>query len=98
MALDKKFDFISTLGGDVLVVQECSQKSIDRIKEYEGYSAFWYGENKNKGLGIIARSPWKITEPRWRNKSHFVLSQAKKQNHLSQDRALVPWFNMCAFR
>jgi exonuclease III len=64
MALDKKFDFISTLGGDVLVIQECSRKSIDRIKEYEGYGAFWYGENKNKGLGIIARSPWKITEPR----------------------------------
>ncbi|HEY9660122.1 MAG TPA: endonuclease/exonuclease/phosphatase family protein [Allocoleopsis sp.] len=64
MALDKKFEVLSILDCDLMVIQECSRKSIERINAYEGYSAVWYGENKNKGLGIVARSPWKIIESR----------------------------------
>jgi exonuclease III len=60
MALKKKTHNLLSLNGDIITVQECSEKSIDELIAIGGWSGAWFGANRNKGLGILARLPWKI--------------------------------------
>jgi len=52
--LDRKLGALETLGADIAVVPECPRLPV-RPK-----AAFWTGANPRKGLGVIARSPWRI--------------------------------------
>ena len=60
MALQKKLDALLASNGDVMVIQECSKKSIDLINNMKNFSAKWIGTNLNKGLGLIVKHPFKI--------------------------------------
>lgn len=70
MALKKKLPKLLTLGADILVIQECSRSDIKQLGKTPAWSSAWFGKNKNKGLGVLAKSPWAIREalalkPRW---------------------------------
>ena len=64
MAFHKKFGLLLDLGADLTVVQECSRKSIEQIGAVEAFSALWVGRNPNKGMGIICKTPWRISTSR----------------------------------
>ncbi|MBX3071848.1 MAG: endonuclease/exonuclease/phosphatase family protein [Thermomicrobiales bacterium] len=50
MALRRKLDPLLALQPDVLVVPECSESD---ILAAGGSSAFWVGQSRNKGLGVV---------------------------------------------
>ncbi len=75
MALHKKYQKLLTLGADIMVVQECSQRFIEQINRSEGWSSRWFGNNlnPNKGLAVLVKAPWIIREaqalkPKWAGK------------------------------
>lgn len=62
MAFRKKADYILSYKPDILIVPECEHP--DKLK-FESDTPkpneiLWYGENKNKGLGIFSYSDFKI--------------------------------------
>jgi exonuclease III len=59
MAFTKKREFLHNLRPDIAVVPECSRDAILACND-EGYSACWWGDNKNKGLGVLASKPWTL--------------------------------------
>lgn len=62
MAFRKKADFILTYEPDILIVPECEHP--DRLKfskdAKQPTDVFWYGENKNKGLGVFSYGVYKF--------------------------------------
>ena len=65
MGLDKKVDALLRLKPDVAVVPECSEKSVNALRQ-PGFRALWFGSNPHKGLGVIYRDDWgvhKLPEP-----------------------------------
>jgi len=73
MALKKKHQKLLTLGADIMVIQECSRSDIQQLGQPPGWSSTWFGKNKNKGLGVLAKAPWVIRQaqalkPRWTGK------------------------------
>jgi hypothetical protein len=63
MGFAKKRGFIDKLRPDIAVIPECSRDSILACKEY-GFAACWWGDNKNKGLGVLAANPWTLDAAR----------------------------------
>lgn len=59
MALAKKRDLLYKLRPDIAVISECSQDSMLVCKQ-DGFESRWWGENKNKGLGVLAQKPWSL--------------------------------------
>jgi exodeoxyribonuclease-3 len=73
MGLKKKHPKLLTLGADLLAIQECSRTDIKQLGQSPGWSSIWFGKNKHKGLGVLAKAPWIIREahalkPRWTGK------------------------------
>jgi exonuclease III len=69
MALAKKRKLLYQLRPDIAVIPECSSDSMV-ICEEDGFDTCWWGENRHKGLGVVAAKPWalKIASPpdqRW---------------------------------
>ncbi len=62
MALQKKLHILDELDGDIVVLQECSKKSIEFLNVASPGCAIWIGKNLHKGLGVIVRQPLKITQ------------------------------------
>lgn len=48
MGLDKKMDALLSLGPDLAVVPECSEKSVIASRQ-RGLSTLWFGSNLLKG-------------------------------------------------
>ena len=59
MGLGKKRQLLYELGPDVAVVSECSRDST-KACQGDGFETCWWGNNKNKGLGVVARKPWTL--------------------------------------
>jgi len=59
MGLGKKRDLLYGLQPDLAVVPECSRDTT-RLCQDDGFETCWWGENKNKGLGVLARKPWTL--------------------------------------
>jgi exonuclease III len=59
MALAKKRESLYALQPDIAVIPECSQDSMVAIQK-DGFNTCWWGENKHKGLGVIAVKPWSL--------------------------------------
>lgn len=64
--LATKLPLIESFGADVAVIPECPQLPA------EPGATLWFGTNPRKGLGVIARSPWRlerlgsfVSPPRW---------------------------------
>jgi hypothetical protein len=53
--LDRKLAALDALGADIAVIPECP-----RLPASRG-TTFWVGTNPHKGLGVVARAPWRIT-------------------------------------
>jgi len=62
MAFRKKADHILLLKPDILIVPECEHP--DKLKFPNGTripnDVFWFGENRNKGLGVFSYCDYKI--------------------------------------
>jgi exonuclease III len=56
MALAKKRELLYALRPDVAVIPECSRDSMLACRE-DGFDTCWWGENKYKGLGVLAAKP-----------------------------------------
>jgi exodeoxyribonuclease-3 len=63
MAFAKKRGLLQNLRPDIAVIPECSRNSILACKE-EGFGACWWGDNRNKGLGVLAAKPWTLEKER----------------------------------
>ncbi len=59
MALAKKRELLYALRPDIAVIPECSRSAVLDSRK-DGYDACWWGENANKGLGVIATKPWSL--------------------------------------
>ena len=57
MGFAKKRELLYRLCPDIAVISECSHDSMLASKQ-DGYDSCWWGENKNKGLGVLSRKPW----------------------------------------
>jgi exonuclease III len=59
MGFAKKQELLYKLRPDIAVISECSHDSMLACKP-DGFDSCWWGENKNKGLGVLARRPWAL--------------------------------------
>jgi exonuclease III len=57
MGFAKKRDLLYELKPDIAVIPECSREAVLGCNK-QGYDACWWGDNKNKGLGVLAANPW----------------------------------------
>jgi hypothetical protein len=59
---------------DIMVIQECTQPSIEQIDRAEGWSSAWFGGTPHKkALGVLVIPPWMIRakhalKPKWAGK------------------------------
>lgn len=56
----RKLEALLSLSADIAVIQECSKKSMEFLKEQHNYSTAWFGKNPNKGLGVLVKAPLSI--------------------------------------
>jgi exonuclease III len=65
-ALRKKTKFIDQFNADILVIQECEdpERSTKEYTEWAG-NYLWYGETKNKGIGIFAKKENHVENLNW---------------------------------
>jgi exodeoxyribonuclease-3 len=59
MGFANKRELLYNLRPDIAVISECSHDSMLVCKQ-DGFDSCWWGENKNKGLGVLARRPWAL--------------------------------------
>jgi hypothetical protein len=65
--LERKLAALETLAADIAVIPECP-----RLTRSPG-STFWIGTNPHKGLGVVAKPPWRIARAtRRRNLPRYV--------------------------
>lgn len=66
-ALRKKIEFLDSFGSDICIIQECEDPSQSNDNNYKKWAEnyLWVGDNKNKGLGIFAKSELKIEKLNW---------------------------------
>jgi Endonuclease/Exonuclease/phosphatase family len=63
MGFAKKRHLLYQLGPDIAVIPECSRDSMLLCKD-NAFETCWWGENKNKGLGVLAAKPWRLEQAR----------------------------------
>ena len=63
----EKFPEIRKLSGDIYIIQECENPLHCRNREYRELATggLWWGDNKNKGLGIFVAPHVSITDNAW---------------------------------
>ncbi len=61
-ALRKKRHLLDELRADILVIQECENPARTQDADYKQWagSHLWAGDNKNKGLGVFAKSGMRL--------------------------------------
>lgn len=64
-----KYKEIIKLNADIYVIQECEDPKISLNLEYKKFACnyMWIGENKNKGLGVFAKSNIVIDRLKWKS-------------------------------
>ncbi len=65
-ALRKKYEAVDQLEADLLIVQECEdpKQSTDAYRSWAG-NYLWHGDNKNKGIGVFARTELTLRHLDW---------------------------------
>ena len=65
-AFRKKYHALEDFNADVLVIQECENpaESTKQFREWAG-QFLWTGENKNRGIGVFARSNIELSKLNW---------------------------------
>jgi len=59
MALVRKAPSLLALNPDIAVIQECSQKSVDVLRDH-GLSGLWFGANPNKGVAVFCSKEFTV--------------------------------------
>jgi exonuclease III len=65
--LRKKFSALEAISADVFVLQECENPALSQDLAYKAWASnyLWIGENKNKGLAVVASADIKLTKLDW---------------------------------
>ena len=65
--LRNKFSSLEALSADIFVLQECENPALSKDMAYREWAAnyLWIGENKNKGLAVVAKTDIKLTKLDW---------------------------------
>ncbi|MCV9385324.1 endonuclease/exonuclease/phosphatase family protein [Reichenbachiella ulvae] len=68
-ALRKKLKEITSWNADIYVIQECEDPNQSKDEDYKSWADnhLWVGDNKNKGLGIFAKTDILLTPLNWSN-------------------------------
>jgi len=78
-----KFEALRDLNADIYVIQECENPEHTNDSLYKSFASnyLWTGENKNKGLGIFAKSEILLKENPWDKfcLRHFISAQINNQ-------------------
>ncbi|MBQ8785276.1 MAG: endonuclease/exonuclease/phosphatase family protein [Alphaproteobacteria bacterium] len=63
----EKHKIIKELNADIYIIQECENPELTNNKEYIDFSQnfIWYGDNKNKGLGVFAKKQINLKNNNW---------------------------------
>ncbi len=63
----EKYEIISTLDGDIYIIQECENPKQSSNNEYKLWANnyVWIGRDKNRGLGIFAKNSIQLTKLQW---------------------------------
>lgn len=63
-AFRNKYQLLNKFDADILVIQECENPELSKDNTYASWAEnyLWIGSNKNKGLGIFARTNIKINK------------------------------------
>ncbi len=90
-----KADKILTLNPDILIVPECENpdKLIFSSNVKKPTDVFWYGENKNKGLGIFSYSTFKIKLHTWHNPDFRMILPLSISNETEEFTMFAIWAN-----
>ncbi len=73
-AFRKKLHLLEELNADVLVIQECENPAHSQDVRYKQWATnyLWNGDNKNKGLGVFAKTNVRL-EPLNLDSGRFVV-------------------------
>lgn len=65
----EKYKVIIEQNADIYIIQECEDPNQSKDVEYKKFAenSIWIGSNKNKGLGIFAKSHIKLFKLNWSN-------------------------------
>lgn len=68
-AFRNKFERISEINADILIIQECENPNESKDKNYKNWATnyIWTGDSKNKGLGIFAKDDIKLKRLNYTN-------------------------------
>lgn len=68
-ALRNKFQHLSKLNADIIVIQECEDPNQSANNAYKEFAknSIWLGSNKNKGIGVFAKQDVLIEKLDWSN-------------------------------
>jgi exonuclease III len=61
-AMRNKFSALSTISADIFVLQECENPEFSKD---QAFNYLWVGENKNRGLAVVAKTHIKLTKLDW---------------------------------
>ncbi len=63
-AMRKKFSALSEISADIFVLQECENPEFSKDDAFKAWATnyLWVGENKHKGLAVVAKGDIKLTQ------------------------------------
>ncbi|HYN54565.1 MAG TPA: endonuclease/exonuclease/phosphatase family protein [Methylotenera sp.] len=66
-AMRKKFSALSAISADIFVLQECENPEFSKDDAFKAWATnyLWVGENKHKGLAVVAKGDIKLTQLDW---------------------------------
>ncbi len=96
-ALRKKLDKADSFDADVLIIQECENPS-QSTKAYQLWANqhLWFGTNKNKGIGVFAKSGNTIQHLNWSGtfKMHGLQSKSTSTSWSTKELELFLPFHL----
>jgi len=89
MALAKKREFLYQLRPDIAVIPECSRSSMLECSA-DGFETRWWGDNRNKGLGVLAAKPWSFDLPHGSGTATQKSRQKASRQKLPRQKWIAP--------
>ena len=85
-AFRKKYHLLEALNADLLIIQECEDpsRSSKEFLSWAGENYLWTGNDKNKGIGVFAKSHLQLEALDWEsgNLELFLPFSINKEYHL----------------
>ncbi|RJG12603.1 endonuclease/exonuclease/phosphatase family protein [Pseudomonas cavernicola] len=98
-AFRKKYQEIERFQADLYVIQECENPEHTK-GEYRNWagSYLWYGDNKNKGIGIFAKNGVEIQRLDWKDNSLQLFLPVRVNNQFNMIGVWTKQANSPTFR